>query len=589
MDRKIGKNILSCFLLTSFFYIYSQTTIELKLFDVNEEPLSKAAVGVPFIVDVIITNQSSFDASDIQIAGIDQFVLQGRNHVSTVNTIVNGVSSYKKIVRYTLIGKKEGFFTLGPVSVQLNGKKVQSESIKFSVAKEVEVKKDDPLIEINLDPEVAYVGQKIACSIRFFPGSSTQLQGISEPRFPESLQATPLEGPFSGQITRAGQKRDYIEWRCSLTASQAGTFDIPSVAAMYKVPLPQSRTRNIFDLDAFSLFNKPFQEKQIFSSAQTVRVDALPESPYKNSVFGVGRFIYESFSLHPAIAKEGEGIVARLVVRGNGYIKRFPLLVLPEGLKYYESKKYIDETRKGDTEQYFVFEYIIQGIKKGKYTIKDHEIFFFNIESKKYIPLHTEAVSVEIVPLVSVPQEEPKQEKKDEIVEQKSFTVKKEQQSSNQVCEIEKPVSGYKAIPWQTFINIVMFICLMGLIILLWRWYKAYAQNNAPYIRSKKAFSMARKKIKELQDQKNIMVLYDVFVTLFADRYQISIEEVDTIFMKKMIEKSDAGRAVVSDWQNFIETLLRFKFGNVLYAHDSNKIIEDAFIWVKKLERILSV
>ncbi len=362
---------------------------------------------------------------------------------------------------------------------------------------------------------------------------------------------------------------------------KTGLLTIPAIAAVCKMQRKRRSQFDVFD----RLFDGGLEQKQVFSNALTIKVDELP--PYKGKVHGIGTFTKLMAELDHAIAQEGEGIVLRLVLEGDGNLDAVePIeLSLPDGLKYYESKQYVKDVRQTKGVQRKIFEYIVQGIKPGSWVIPEQVFTYFDLGDHSYKQLKSNQLDLTITPLGGAHSITNTQKK---VIDSSS----KKSAEQNQLAPLQYD-GQWHATQERTMSWIMLLFLLLVPVVFLGVWYakyfmRQYRQKNAPHIYAKKAFSRARNRFKKAQEYHNVSNMYDMFVELIAHRRTIQTTQVSSEYITQLLQESGWSDDVLERWQSFFNELLQGKFGSTAYdIKQTTALFDQAEYWLDELQKIL--
>ncbi|MGB8468044.1 MAG: BatD family protein [Candidatus Babeliales bacterium] len=572
---------MALFIVSVFLCADISALVTLRCIDHTGDEIAQAAINAPFIVEVSVESTDG-DSDTPEVTGIKQFIVQDKTHASTVNTIINGRRSVQKVYRFFVQATHEGTYTIGPAVASVRGAVERSEAASIAIVKQIAAKPTEPVLRLRIDREQVFIGEQVQCTIQFFMGKGTRLEGVTQPHFPDCT-ATKLEGPFSGKKEIDGVMRDCVEWRTMLTPQKVGPIAIPSTSAVYKT-MSDRRSPSMFGFSF--IFDDPFEQKQLFSNAVQLQVEPLPESSYQSNAFGVGQFKLASLKTEVKTAAEGEGIVVRATVMGHGTILRFPLLQLPDGLKYYESKQFIEESKSTTQDKAYVFEYIVQSIKPGNFTIDAQEWASFDPYDKKYHLLRTDPFSLTVNAL----QKKSKKEGVAAPAPQQPDTHKQTDHTPEQQSPLvlSRTWASHEAVPfnWTMFYILALIVGTIGACIWAFRWYRWYQVTYAGDITARRAFKKAREALKKSRQAQRPDELYMIFITLFVHRFHVTPADIDEQFMQDKLralpeEERDA-------WSSFYATVLRMKFSSTPALGNQKDIFEKAERWLTILEKTLS-
>lgn len=583
MVRKIGNTIVMLVWCCSLYATIindndrqANATITMRLLDHNGEAVNQVAVGVPFILEVTVSSQQG--AIEVPaVRGLQSFVVEHQTQVSTINSVMNGVRSTKKIFQYHMRADKQGSYTIGPASSIVDNQRIQSSLLTVIVGPHHMIGPEQPHMQVLVDKNRVFIGEKIVCTVRFYPGTAANLEGISEPNF-SSFSASPLEGPFTGSEYVDGLQRSYVEWRSILYPEKTGEITIPALVAVCRMERKRSKRFDMFE----HFFDNGLEQKQVYSNTLTVHVDELPS--YAGHVHGVGTFTNVKAELDHEVAQEGEGIVLRLVLEGNGNFSSIdPLkLSLPDGLKYYDSKQYMQDDKKKNTKQRKVFEYIIQGTKPGVWVINPQIFTYFDPVDRTYKQLRSNERTLTITPLSS-------QSLSNKHNDTPLFT--KQTSDPGSVCLLYDKcwyASEERRLPWFWFF---FLLCVPILLVVGWyahKYIKKYRKKNTSRISSKYALKRARALLKKTQRDQDITGLHDIFIGFIAQRCMIETSQVSSEFITRRLQQLGCTPDFLVRWHLFFNELLQSKFGSV--RHDTKQVMAlyaHAEYWLNELYKIL--
>ena len=580
MVKKIG-NLFICAL--TFLQIATicaaPTSVSIAVLDHNGRPSKQVAVGIPFLIEVTVQGEDV--AGTPQVDRIGQFHIKDQS-MSTMRTTINGVTTIKKISRYTMRADKEGVFTLGPAKMQTSQGMIQSTLANLMVSAtpvQSAQHEQEAFIKLMADPQRAVVGQKIMIRIRFYFQASTSLTGISDPQLPHG--AKPLEGPFSGQEIINGCEMRYLEWQTYFYPKVAGDLLIPAVRASYRIQSP-SRKSTAFDL--FSAFlDGSMEQHYVYSNALSISVDQLP--PYHEPVYAVGVLDKAKISLDRDGVSVGDGLVLKLVVEGKGNFDTMaaPLLKLPAEITYYESSAH-QEIIRGERERK-TFEYILQAKQPGTFIVPAQEIPFFNIQTHQYEQLKTQPVTIHIVQKAL--QSNPSKTSQTRLPVQEDNELVQDQLKMP-LAQVGSIVAHNEwQIPWNYFWAILMLIWVAVAVVFLFGWYRRYRLARTGIYAQAHAFKKAQKTLKSASFD-NKRVLYDIFTTLFAEKTGRALQEVDEDFIKQTLVEKQVPKARIDQWQHFFQSCSEYAFFAQEYDKDYvQTLYKKALMWLEELKKYI--
>jgi hypothetical protein len=582
MVKRIGKYLYS-FIFVINSYSFAEEYITLSACDMNGQAIAQAVVGVPFILEVNVVSQDNIPGTP-HIAGLNQWVVEDKEHVSTINSLINGVRSTKKIFQYQVRADKPGSYTIGPAEIVIKKNHVRSNTLTVRVMQQQEKQKSktEPFLQLLADKKQVVIGEPIELFVRFYPLQSTHLDAISELKS-KDFSIDQLRGPTTGSELIDGQELHYLQWRTTLYPKKTGSLTIPALTALYKAPRKGGRT----GLDLLDeLFHGAFNQKQIFSNALTMDVSPVPASD--KPIIGVGHFTALKASVDHDSAKEGEGIVYTLMLEGEGDLHSIeaPALHMPEGLKYYESKSSLDEHKKQK-----IFEYIIQGVKQGIWEIPAQECVYFDFKEKEIKTLKTLPISVTIKGLSKeLPiSDEPKEKSETSAQEVLSTSTEKKAEIIDLIMPInvDGPWQAHeeRSLSWRLFVMLFAAAIFVGLLVHIKKLrHTYYALFNIDH-EKKNAFQKAQKVLLKAKKYKSVDALSGIFVLFIAQKQGIPPQSVSDEIIQHFCVNQYFTEKEIKEWQQFYYELLQYKFfdNDSNQENKENKIFERALVWLKRL------
>lgn len=578
--KKIGK-IFFPFLVMSYASICADVQVQLALLDSSGKRTKELVADQIGILQVTVSGQDEGIIMP-EIERLSEFILIEKRFVSTVHLVINGVRTDKKIYQFTIQApKRTGVYEVGPAQVKTHKQRFTSHPLKIKVIHETAQSAEEPRLTLMLDKKEVYPGEPFLCTIRFYPNKEASLEGVSQPDF-SGFTSQKLEGPFAGKETISDGEISFIEWRTVLNASKPGEYTINPVTAVYKMQRKKSGRQNV-GLDLFDHFFSQIDQRQLSSNAQRITVHELP--PTKNHVDGIGRFEKVEAFLEPSIAMQGEGVVLKLIVYAkdnNMDLLHFPQLNLPEGLKYYESKSYV-ESAPDYAKSKKIFEYILQGSQPGDVTIPKQKVHVFDYELKKYQTFESNELSLTI-----------KKETAKKPISVPSVPHETTAPDSKNLLPIVKDGKDHYQDTRSIPLYIWLFLCSMPWCIFLVRytWIRVRTRIwSHPSLKRKMIFSFTHNQLVRLEKAHIPEALYDLFRGWYAQYYSVSMYSVTHDMLKNVIRNIPS----LSDYEQrayaeFIDTLVECSFGKDRKRDMKKyqKLFIEAKEWLATLEKNVS-
>lgn len=574
MVQKIGKSFFLSGLL--FCSLFADSGVLLRVMDMNGQQLTTLGLGVPFIVDVEISGEGA-GISEPDVKTSPAIALMPGGTSSSVRTI-NGHTTVKKNYRYQATVDREGTYLIGPASVEKDGTQIASNSVELQVSAQPQKAEsgqhEKVFLEISTSKNNVYWAEAVTFTLRFYHLDDVRLDSIAQPTFP-GCKASELKGPVSGTESRDGIMYRYLEWKALLYPEEVGRITLPAVGAHVTM---QDTARSSSQFDVFSMMDHMLggsgQRKTIYSNALILQVKELPE--YQEKVTAVGLFTGLSAKVNLDQASQGEGIVytLELVGAGNFSMLGHPQLTLPEGLKHYESNTKFHSLGAGMHKK--DFEYVVQGIEPGSYTIEPQTVTYFDVKNHAYKTLKTKPILVTIAGQKEI----------------KTETIKPDMHDENQsdIFLVEhgtkwRVVPG-RFIPWFWFLLLALIPRLFLFLRSGLRFWRNYQERNTVLFNYKNAFKQARLRIKECGKNPKPVDLYHICIDFFAARLQITKSEVSEAVIERALQQRGMSVESIEAWRQFFTHITEAAFASdssLDTAHIATLLLE----WISKFERIL--
>ena len=564
--KKIIGNAFFCVVIYLFF---NASTIfadaKLSVTDMQGRKIQQAYVGVPFTLKLHLDKMAN-DSKEPEIEGLDRdgFSVGYQGTSSTIKNI-SGQVTVERTFSYTVRIDKEGEFTIGPATIRIQGGIIESNKVKITVSPASEqvvseAQNGKSSLEIIINQNSVYVGQKIYLTIIAKLEQDANISKLSQPDL-KDFDIYNVSGPIK-------EEQDGIlvsKWVYEIFPKRAGKIIIPALVGEVQV---QDMQHNSFFAGFFNTYNT----KQIVSNSLTLDVKNLPVS--KNNQMSsdiVGKFSKFTASVDKDSAPVSDGIIYTLSLSGEGDFAKinFDSLDLPEGLRYFKSKS--DITRNSTSGNAIVdtkkFEYIIQGLVLGEFTIPAQEFSFFDPSAGKYKTLKTDDITVNII----------------QGAHSQSSTGELHNESGpgpecvNDECPESKEILGGRFFAILPDISWHMFIILTfaPVIVLLAAYISIRARRTLKYkyfiilLRNRRA----RKKL-------DIDIVYKNIVEIVAFKYKLKLCDVSHEYLKSLFSSPQD----LQKWHTFLDDLYKAKFdksdANVQAKKD---LIKQSFVWLKKL------
>lgn len=380
-------------------------SVELNVENNQGFTLKSVALGMPFSVSVITKDENDIRAWP-QVEGLHKFHVIGQNSAMNVTSDGSKQTHERRFI-YTVVADTAGAFTLGPVTISA---KVYDKTSKDVTVLDAKMQKKErypaPIYQLLLGKKRAIVGERIPFAVRFtYQDPDLHLTHVDMPRtagvrLGSHDQGTAYVHEAQGAIVQTIEYKGYLYPELSDSLNTKKTITFSPLRADYAEKERQASWGPFFG------FGVGMQKKAVYSQPVTLEIDPLPAS--KEPIQAVGIFTSFSATLASHEVAQGEAVVLTLTLSGDADFEKIktPILKIPADLRSYESKQQQESERKK------AWEYIVQGLKQGTYTIPEQLFTYFDLNSRTVKTLKTKPLNITITkPLQHMPV--PEDEKRD--------------------------------------------------------------------------------------------------------------------------------------------------------------------------------
>ena len=329
--------------------------------------------------------------------GLEDFMVTKGGTSSRVE-IVNGKINSGIAYTYFIQPRKTGTFKIGPVSIKVDGRILESNSATLTIKASSQQSGYDHkpvFIEASISSHNVYVEQQALYTLKLYRRINVDDLSLNLPEI-EHITFKQLDRPHEYQTTCAGSTYQVLEIRYVLLVSKEGDYVIGS--SKMNMTVRRSGRRSPFD-DFFS--SSSGRPMTVASKPLELKVLVLPEEGKSADFSGlVGKFQIKS-RLEPTDLKAGESATLTVQVSGRGNINRIPDIDLPEMpfARIYSDQPVLEAEQ--DAHGFGgkkTMKWAIVPEKAGRFEIPVLTLSFFNPETVKYNVLHTPAHTLSVLP-----------------------------------------------------------------------------------------------------------------------------------------------------------------------------------------------
>ena len=343
---------------------------------------------------------------------------------STSIRTVNGRTTTEVTYSYTYIlrAKSEGTFEIRPASIKIDGKVMESNSLKIQIVKaqsqpqqqrqpqsggsssnqgsqSVDLGGDNLFLRMEMSKQNVFRGEQIIATVKLYADPNIPISGFEEVNLPtyEGFFTQDIEIPKQINFTReVYDNRIYqvgILKKTVLFPQQNGTLVVDPFSMTLLVQ-QRVRPRSFFD-DFFSGIQTV--RTTITSKQARVNVKDLPPSP-ANFYGGVGNFSVSS-EMSSEDVTTNDAVTLKVTINGTGNLRliRNPELQLPTDFEVYDPRATdnVRATDNGVTGSKTI-EYLFQPRFEGDYTIPSIPFVFFNPSTGSYVTRSTQEYTLHV-------------------------------------------------------------------------------------------------------------------------------------------------------------------------------------------------
>lgn len=406
MNNKI--KILLTFLLFPFLS-FSQVKLDVKA--------EKTNLKIGEVIQVTyIFNEEGTNFTPPNFNGFNK----GGSYVSSNQEYINGDYAIQQVFTYVIQAAKAGRLVISPATIKFNGKTFASKSVAVSVSNE---KATDAIqrnqnsnnipkpatvnksisgannllfIDVEVSKTNAFVNEPVEVLYRIYvaPNLEIELNKNIVTKFNSFWSQTEdVQGGWERKVVNNRVFKSKIFKKAILYPQKIGKLEITPITLDLNISYPTG------DFDFFGDPEFDVARREIVSNSKNLQVLSLPEKGKPDNFTGaVGTFEFKA-NVTKNELKSGESLQLDFIVSGKGNLKLFeiPKPNLPSNFEIYEPKhqEFVNENINGISGK-IVDSYTIIPQEKGNFKIKPQNFSFFDIKSKTYKTISSEAINLDV-------------------------------------------------------------------------------------------------------------------------------------------------------------------------------------------------
>ena len=296
--------------------------------------LDPPRVAVGDQADLTVDVRGTQNAAAPVIPAVDGLTIQYVGP-STQLSIVNGQTSSSITHHYSVIPRREGTFTIGPITVSADGQTIQAGTVGLQAGASgaAGAPADEQLhLDLAAPRTTVFLHQRLPITVTLRVGS-VQVGDVQYPQVPgDGFALEPLGKPEQRQEVRDGAVFQVVEFQTGLTPLRAGAITVgPATMSMSTVSARASQHHGFF-------FGGPARQSiDLTSQPLVLDVQPLPEQGKPSDFSGaVGHFTLEVRAA-PLDVTAGDPVTLTYTLRGEGDLSSVvpPALTGSDALRVY--------------------------------------------------------------------------------------------------------------------------------------------------------------------------------------------------------------------------------------------------------------
>jgi tetratricopeptide (TPR) repeat protein len=380
----------------------------------------RAEVGEPLSLTIEVSGAQNVSAP--ALGNLDAFDAQYVGP-STQVSIVNGQVSASVQHRYSLVPKRPGHFTLGPFTVEYQGKQYQTAVLAVDVGAANQPAPAAPQPQAGQAPQAVgngralrvtlavpqqevYLHEQIPVDVRLYVGDNVRVSDVQYPTLPgDGLSIDKFPQPSQQRQDINGQLFQVVRFQTTVIPLRSGTLTLGP--ADVRLSVLSRRRGGGFGDPFFDQFfqNDPFAQRKpmdVRSDPVTLNVLPFPEEGKPRGFSGaVGHFTMQ-VTASPTEVNAGDPITLRMHLQGSGGFVDVqpPALTSTEHFRTYEPRA---GKTAGDERS---FEQVLIPNDAGVHAIPPVRFSYFDPQARRYQTLESQPIALVVRPPQSAPHAE---------------------------------------------------------------------------------------------------------------------------------------------------------------------------------------
>ncbi len=356
-------------------------------------------------LNLSVTIHGKGEAPSPTLPSLPNFLVNPQGTSSSIQ-IINGKKASSITFNYQLIPKTIGTFTIGPITMEIEGNPYLTAPIIINVKKQVHQPgiQSDIFAEAHISNNQPFINEQIVFTIKLF--YKVEIRNLSLDIELDSFREEDFGEPKKYVRVINGIRYQIYEIQTVLFPLKSGFVQIPSATLGIDIVYRNNRRRGFGNLDSF--FSDPFftnvvktDHKNIQTNPIDLKVKPLPkEGRPKNFSNLVGQFNV-SANISRKELEVGETTTLTLTASGKGNAQAINIAApdLGNNIKLYKdqpefNQTVIDKKISGSK----VYKFALVPMVPGNLTIPPISLSFFDVSKAQYKTVQTKPISLSINP-----------------------------------------------------------------------------------------------------------------------------------------------------------------------------------------------
>jgi len=541
-------------------------------------------------------------------------VLSGPNRSSSIS-IVNNTYSQSLSFTFYLQAKAEGNLKIGPASIDVQGKKINSNIINLTIVKgnpqqnnsqnntgqannqSNGINDKNLFVRAIVNKSSVYEGEALTVTFKIYTNIQVNSYSVSKaPAFNgfwnQDIEV-PNPPPMTMEVVDGARYNTAVIKKAVLFPQQSGvlTIDPMELECIARIRVKSQRM-----VDPFGMFSDPFfsdafggvQDVKYNAKSQPIKINVreLPSTAPSTFSGAVGSLMFEA-SLDKAITKENEPVNLKFKIFGSGNLKlaTAPDVAFPEDLETYDPK--IGENYKANdagVNGSKTIEYLIIPRHEGDYEIPAVTFTYFDLGKQQYISKTVGPFKIKVGKGSGNSNASSSSSRKDvQLLGRDIRYLKTEKQ-------LFPSDGGLFYGSWLFYLfSLLPFIAVAGGI--YYKRQSAFNAANSILVRSKKATSFAQKRLavagKLINEGKHALAFEEISKALWgyaSDKLTIPVSELSKENISEQLKSKSINDDAIERFTNCIATCEMAQYGGLDITTQSNKQYEDAIRIITDIE-----